>query len=152
MASGAVLIAEDDPFIAEVVRVVLEVVLEEEGYTAHVLQDTASQSLRATVERLEPDCVLLDGQGQSGFGRSWADAAWLCSRPRPLPAVVFTADSAAVLEAKGGMSERARAAAFAAAIAKPFDRDELLDGVRRIVDGTGGTTASLPRLTAPPAE
>jgi CheY-like chemotaxis protein len=125
VASRIVLIAEDDPFIADVVRTLLE----EEGYSASVLQDTASESLRATVDLLEPGCVLLDGHDGAEYGQSWANAVWLHNRPRPIPTVMFTADVDAMQEARAAQTARARAAAFAAVVAKPFDLDELLGAV-----------------------
>jgi CheY-like chemotaxis protein len=96
-----------------------------------VLPDTRSAVVRAGVDRLEPACVLLDGGGWRGYGASWELAAWMRARPRPVPAVMFTADAGAGGEARAGTSARSRAAGFLGVLPKPFDLDELLATVAR---------------------
>jgi CheY-like chemotaxis protein len=122
-----VLVVENERAIAEVVHAVLT----EEGYAPAVLDDARPAAVLAAVDRLEPACVLLDGGHRSGYGASWEVAAELRSRPRPVPAVMFTVDDAAAREARAGTSARGRAAGFAAVLPKPCDLDELLGAVAR---------------------
>jgi hypothetical protein len=50
----------DDRAVAGLVREILE----EEGWRVAVLTDTTTEPVRAAVDRLEPDCILLDGAGR----------------------------------------------------------------------------------------
>lgn len=120
-----VVIADNDANVSEVVKAILT----DEGYAVSTLEQTDHASIAAAVGKLEPDCILLDGAAESGFGGSWTEAAYLASRTRPVPAIMFTAHADAVQEAREEASERATAARFAAVVAKPFDLDELLDAV-----------------------
>jgi CheY-like chemotaxis protein len=123
-----VLVVEDDAVIAELVRSVLA----DEGFAVAVLPGVRSDALRAAVNRLEPDCVLLDGESSvAGYGTSWTDAAWARRRGRTIPVVMFTAFGDAGREGAEGESDRSRAAGFAAVLPKPFDLDELVATVRR---------------------
>jgi CheY-like chemotaxis protein len=125
-----VLLVEDDAAIAELVRSVLA----DEGFAVSVLPGVRSDALRAAINRLEPDCILLDGESSmAGYGTSWTDAAWARRRGRPIPVVMFTAFGEAGREAEEGESQRSRAAHFAAVLHKPFDLDELVATVRRCV-------------------
>jgi CheY-like chemotaxis protein len=125
---GRVLLIDDYRDIAELV----ETLLAEEGYAVSVLDQIDSDAIRAAVGQLEPDCVLLDGgRSAAGYDQSWVDAAWLSTRGRRVPVVMFSARSEAVKEAQEQTSGRAQAAGFAAIIPKPFDLDELLETVAR---------------------
>ena len=131
---GKVLIVEDDRVLGDLVHTILA----DEGYTASVLGApllgrVEPGALRAAVGRLEPDCVLLDSGGRGAPNASWAEAAWLHDRPRPVPVLMFTADARSTLEARAGVSARSRAASYFAVLDKPFDLDELLDAVGRAV-------------------
>jgi DNA-binding response OmpR family regulator len=55
--ASRVIIVDDDANIAGLV----EELLTSEGYTVTILRDRDPESVRAAVERLHPDCVLLDG-------------------------------------------------------------------------------------------
>jgi DNA-binding response OmpR family regulator len=66
-----VLIVDDDADIAGLV----EELLRDEGYVVEVLPDRSLESVRTAVERVRPDCVLLDGEVRGTFGSSWDDAA-----------------------------------------------------------------------------
>lgn len=83
----------------------------------------------AAVGMQEPDCILLDGAEGSRYGSSWAEAAYLAARDRSIPTIMFSAHAGDVKEAEKGDSIRARAAEFAAILAKPFSLDELIEAV-----------------------
>jgi CheY-like chemotaxis protein len=91
------------------------------------------EAIRAEAARLEPDVVLLDGADKLGYGESWAGAAWLHERDRPIAVIMFTTSARDVAEGEQGESERSRRAAFFGFVRKPFDLDELLDVVTRAV-------------------
>lgn len=120
-----ILIADDDPAIGELVTAILT----DEGYDVTVVTTTDHDTIATAVGKIEPDCVLLDSTDGPGFGGSWSEAAYLADRERPIPTVMFTGHSDAVLEAREGTSERAQRARFAAVLSKPFILDELLDTV-----------------------
>jgi FixJ family two-component response regulator len=120
-----VVVADNDEGVCELVHAVLT----DEGYDVSVLTQTDHDSIAAAIGQLEPDCVLLDGAQGSAFGNSWAEAAYLASRSRRVPAIMFTAHSDAVREALEKLSDRAAAADFVAVIGKPFDIDELVEAV-----------------------
>jgi CheY-like chemotaxis protein len=140
---GAVLIVDDDPAMGDLVHALLT----DEGYAASVLSAVTGEAIRAAVDRLEPDCLLLDSRGPLDYGESWRDAAWAHARARAVPVVMFTASAAAVREAEAGESARSREAGLFAVVAKPFDLDALLDAVARAVgsaapvDRAGGADA-----------
>ena len=96
-----VLVIDDDRDITEL----LHAVLTDEGYAVSTLTEIASDPIRAAVGQLEPDCILLDGQSPMGYGQSWAEAAWLHARARPIPVIMFTARQDAAREAEAGLSE-----------------------------------------------
>jgi CheY-like chemotaxis protein len=122
-----VLVVEDDDDLGDLLRAVVT----DAGYAAAILPDARPAAVRAAVDRLEPACVLLDGEGSHGYGASWEVAAGMRARPRPVPAVMFTADAGAAGEARAGTSARSRAAGFGAVLPKPFDLDDLLGAVAR---------------------
>lgn len=119
--AGRVLVVDDDADIADLV----EGFLSDEGYIVTTLHDRDLESVRAAVERLRPDCVLLDGAIPGVFGESWADAAWLAAMPAPVPVILFSADTQVTGEARINESTRSRAAHFSSVLPKPFDLDEL---------------------------
>ncbi len=120
-----VLLVDNDPGIRDLVHAVLT----DEGYEVHALAETDHEAIAAAVGRIEPDCILLDGAHGPGFGDSWGSAAYLATRARAVPTVMFTAHTRAVHEAREGTTERARAARFAAVVPKPFLVDELVAAV-----------------------
>ena len=149
---GMVLVAEDDPALALVVRMLLE----NEGYAVAVLAHVTSDEIRAGVGRLEPDCILLDGAGSGNYEPSWLEAVWAHERSRPVPVVMFTAGDAAVQEARAG--ETARSRAIYAVAHKPLDFDTFLDTIEEAVGSVppfdrsaraevGRTAALVARLT-----
>ena len=150
-SSGRVLIVDDDRDIGDLVHAILT----DEGFAVSLLHHQNPDAIRVSVNQLEPDCILLDGASPDEYGPSWAEAAWLSHRERPVPVVMFTAHRAAMEEAEAGESERSRAAGFAAILPKPFDIDRLLEAVGRAVgeaepfDGSEGAdrerTATLVR-------
>jgi CheY-like chemotaxis protein len=124
-----VLIVEDDPAIADV----LFALLRDEGYQVSVLGAVGADAVRTAVGRLEPDCVVLDGESPRGYGTSWGEAAWLHGRSRFVPTVMLTGHRDDVDEARDTNSARSQAAGFSGVVAKPFDLDELLDAVGQAV-------------------
>jgi FixJ family two-component response regulator len=120
-----VLLVDDDADVADVVLAILT----DEDYAVQVLADTSHQSVMAAVGMQEPDCILLDGSRGPEYGSSWGEAAYLGERERPIPTIMFSAHQLDVKEARKEESERARAADFAAIVAKPFSLDDLLDAV-----------------------
>ena len=124
-----VLVIDDDEDLAPLLRGVFT----EEGWRVSVVADTNVETVRAAVDRLEPDCILLDGAGQGDFGRSWLDAAAIHERERPIPVVMFSVDGRATDEALKGTSARSVRAGFAAVLPKPFDLETLLATVAAAV-------------------
>lgn len=125
-----VLVIDDDGDVADVVAAILT----DDGYSVSTLVEISHDSLFATVGKLEPDCILLDGSSQVEYGSSWADAAHLADRERPVPTIMFSAHSLDVHEAQEAESERARDAEFAEILEKPFHIDELLAAVATACD------------------
>ena len=117
-----VLLIDDDLDLVPLV----EGILAEEGWQVSVLTDTAAETVRAAVDRLEPDCILLDGAGRGDFGTSWLEAAAIHERARPIPVIMFSVDGRATEEAEEGTSARSVRAGFAAVLPKPFDLNTLL--------------------------
>lgn len=120
-----VLLIDDDADVADVVLAILS----DDGYSVGVLMDVSHESILAAVGRQEPDCILLDGSSGPEYGSSWAEAAYLAARDRPIPTIMFSAHAGDVREARHEQSDRARAAEFAAILQKPFTLDELLTAV-----------------------
>ena len=125
-----VLVIDNDDDVAEIVREVLA----EAGFEVTILRDVRPEAVRTTVGQLEPDCVLLDGEGSYGYGSSWDQAGWLSRRGRPVPVLMFTAGQAAPDEV--GAARSARSRAFAGVVPKPFDTDELVGIVTRCISGS----------------
>ena len=119
--AGLVLVVDDDADVADVV----ETALTEEGYAVTVLRDRQAENIQDAVTRLQPDCVLLDGEGAGTFGGSWTEAAWMSAQGQPVPVIMFSADVSASHEAQAHDSERSQAAGFSSVLSKPFDLDEL---------------------------
>ena len=125
-----VLLIDSDADVTDVVVAILT----DEGYEVRTVSTTDHRAIAAEVNRYEPDCVLLDSAARPGYGQSWDEAAYLSSRERAIPTVMFTAHSLDADEAREGESERARLAGFVAVLAKPFNLDELLDAVATACD------------------
>jgi DNA-binding response OmpR family regulator len=128
--SGSVLIVDDDRHISALVTNVLR----DAGFTVSELADMSPEAIRAEAARIEPDVVLLDGAGKLGYGESWAGAAWLHERARPIAVIMFTSSARDIAEGEQGESVRSRKAAFVGFVSKPFDIDELVEVVTRAVD------------------
>ncbi|MEO8247466.1 MAG: response regulator, partial [Chloroflexota bacterium] len=120
-----VLCVDDDHDVAAMI----EAILVDEGYDIRFLYDHADDALLRTVGSVEPDVILLDSASPGHFGESWASAAAVATRSRPISVIMFSAHARDIEEAQEGETERARAAKFAAVIPKPFHLDELLDAV-----------------------
>lgn len=131
-----VLCIEDDRDVAEAVQAVLV----DEGYRVSCLYEIVEDAILRAVERMEPDVLLLDSSSTSDYADAWSVAASLHRRPRPVPVVMFTAHAKAAAEAIEGKSKRARKAAFAAVVAKPFRLDQLLEAVATAADRSDQST------------
>ena len=118
----------------------MQTILIDEGFKVSCLYVADATEVRATVERLAPHCVLLDGGNPAAYGLSWDVAAWLAARPVPIPAVMLTAHTRDREEAVVNASERAKAAHMAGVIGKPFDIDRLVTAVHTAVGDKPPTT------------
>jgi CheY-like chemotaxis protein len=114
----------------EDVRELVQAVLSDEGYEVTSIAETDHDAVVTAVGRLEPDCILLDGAIGPAYG-AWTQAAYLSTRARSVPTIMFTAHADAVDEARKAQSDRSRDAGFAEIVGKPFGLDELLDAVER---------------------
>lgn len=125
----SVVVVDDDRDVAELVQTILL----DEGFKVSCLYTPSQNDVKAAIDRIEPDVVLLDGGNPAAYGPSWEMARWLAARSRPIPAVMLTAHGADREEAIFDESERAKSAHMAAVIAKPFDIDRLVTVVRNAV-------------------
>jgi DNA-binding response OmpR family regulator len=119
---NVVLIIEDDEDIGNL----LEELLTDEGYAVALLRSREAESVADAVERIGPDCVLLDGYVPGNYDASWADAAWMRAQEAAVPVIMFSADQRATAEAKMNLTERSQAAGFCSVLPKPFEIDDLL--------------------------
>jgi len=118
-ARAHILVVEDDLALARLI----EALLISAGYDVRTAGDGERALEAARTEK--PALVLLDLTLPRLDG--WEVLARLRAMPDPPPVVLFTAHHAA--------EERARAAGAAAAVLKPFDVDDLLETVRRLLVG-----------------
>ena len=125
----SVVVVDDDRDVAELVQTILI----DEGFKVSCLYQPSQNDVKAAIERIEPDVVLLDGGTPAAYGPSWDIAAWLAARSRAIPAVMITGHRADREEAILDESERAKSAHMAAVIPKPFDIDQLVTIVRNAV-------------------
>ena len=116
---STVLIAEDDPDLRDLVAMTLH----DAGLEVEVARD-GHEALARVAER-RPDLVLLDMMMPVMDGRAFSAA--LRSTNDPPPIVVMTA-----VDRVAQSAEEVGAVSF---LAKPFDIDELVDTVRRCLDG-----------------
>lgn len=124
-----VVVVDDDRDVAELVQTILI----DEGFKVSCLYQPSQNDVKAAIERIEPDVVLLDGGTPAAYGPSWDIAAWLAARSRAIPAVMMTGHRADREEAILDESKRAKSAHMAAVIPKPFDIDQLVTVVRNAV-------------------
>lgn len=124
-----VVVIDDDRDIAEVVQTILL----DEGFKVSCLYFPDASDVRAAIDQIEPDCVLLDGGDLRHAEVTWQTAAWLATRPRPIPAVLLTGDPPTRDEAVFDLSERAKAARVAGVIPKPFDIDQVVSAVHNAI-------------------
>jgi CheY-like chemotaxis protein len=131
---GSVLLIDHDEYVSGLVAEILT----SAGYAVSVLLDPELARIQEEVAGLEPDVVLMDSADQTGYGRAWKDAAWLRERARPIAAIMFTAHARDLAEAQFGRSERSRRAAFQGFVGKPFELEELVNSVERVVLESSG--------------
>jgi chemotaxis response regulator CheB len=113
------------------IAILVHAALADAGFKVSVLSECQPEAIRTAVERLDPECVLLDGETPYDYGASWTAATWL--QGQGIPVIMFSSNPDATAEARAGMSERSQAAAFAAILEKPFDLDELVDLVAQLI-------------------
>ncbi|MCL6649377.1 MAG: response regulator [Chloroflexi bacterium] len=114
-----ILVVEDDPTVCLVLRDALE----DEGYTIRVARN-GTQAL-AALEEWQPDVIVLDLLLPAVNGREFRTQQLVHPEHARVPVVLLSAVQDLPVEA-------ARLGA-AAALAKPFDLDELLATVRAVL-------------------
>ena len=119
-----VLIAEDDAGV----RMTLEFVLADEGFEVLSAED-GEQALSLALER-SPDAILLDGRMPKMTGKQVLTALRALRATAETPVFVLTGMDPA-FENEGGADAEWPGAHF---IGKPFDPDELVEGIRRVLD------------------
>jgi DNA-binding response OmpR family regulator len=119
-----VLIAEDDAGV----RMTLEFVLADEGFEVLSAED-GEQALSLALER-SPDAILLDGRMPKLTGKQVLTALRALKATAETPVFVLTGMDPA-FENEGGADAEWPGAHF---IGKPFDPDELVEGIRRVLD------------------
>ncbi len=119
-----VLIAEDDAGV----RMTLEFVLADEGFEVLAAED-GEQALNLALER-SPDAILLDGMMPKMTGKQVLTALRALKATADTPVFVLTGMDP-VFENAGGADAEWPGAHF---IGKPFDPDELVEGIRRVLD------------------
>jgi CheY-like chemotaxis protein len=123
-----VLLVEDEPSVSKLVGQLLD----EAGYQHESIAD--HRGIAAAIARRKPQCVILDSEpGSAGHERSWADAAAIRRAHPELPVIMFTADPAAIAEARAGTTARSKAAGYAGVIDKPFLVVEFLAKLKHVV-------------------
>jgi len=125
--SASVLIVDDDDNVSALIADVLS----EAGFTVSRSGDITTEAIMSGVDSLEPDVVLLDGSDKLGYSESWAKAAWLHERARPIPVIMFTGHAKDLAEGQLKETERSQRAAFVGFMGKPFDLDALVVEVRQ---------------------
>lgn len=124
-----VAVVDDDRDISELIQTVLL----DEGFKVACLFMQEEGELKAAIDQVGPDCVVLDGTGRADYDFSWGIAGWLASRPRPIPTIMFTGHTDTMDEAILHTSARAEEARFVGLLPKPFDIDRLIESVHRAV-------------------
>lgn len=76
-----VLVVDDDRDLA----ILMHAAPSDAGFKVSVLSECQPEAIRAAVERLDPECVLLDVETGHNYGASWAAAAWLRGRGKGIP-------------------------------------------------------------------
>jgi two-component system sensor histidine kinase ChiS len=118
----SILVVEDDPPLTRL----MEALLETEGYRVRCVSDGHAALEAVQVDR--PALVLLDVTLPKLDG--WEVLARLRSEHNPPPVVMLSAQTRA--------AGRAESAGAVATVLKPFDIDELLQLVARLVHDEGG--------------
>jgi CheY-like chemotaxis protein len=126
-----ILVIDNDRDVGELVYAILN----DSGYSVSLLFDLDRDAIRAAVGRVEPDCVLLDGEN-STYGHSWETAALLHGRSRSVPVVMFSTSRSDLEEGEASVTDRSKAAEFVAFVNKPFEVEELLNAVESAVGGS----------------
>jgi DNA-binding response OmpR family regulator len=118
VTSKKILVVDDD----EDIREILMYVLESEGYEVSGLDN--GRSVIDTVQKIQPDIVLLDVQLGDGDGRDICRELKQQPATRAIPVIIISANHgwASLHEKKCNADDF---------LAKPFDLTELVDHVKR---------------------
>jgi DNA-binding response OmpR family regulator len=128
-AARPILVVEDDTALARL----MEALLSSAGHAVQVVGD--GESAVAAVRDVRPALVLLDLTIPKLDG--WQVLERIRAGGDPPPVVLFTGDYAA--------GRRAQGAGVAASILKPFDVDELLATVERLLEPANDTSPNIER-------
>ncbi|MBI2938817.1 MAG: response regulator [Chloroflexi bacterium] len=115
------LVVDDDRPIREVITEALT----DEGYGVHTAAD--AREAVAQLRRIRPDLVIADVAIPYGDGISLC--RMICRTPDPVPTPVVVISALA----HPALVNRAYQAGAAAFLAKPFDLDELVECIRRLL-------------------
>jgi signal transduction histidine kinase len=130
-ARPSVLLVEDDLLLSKLMATLVE------GAGYHSVTIADHDDIGDAIERVDPRCVILDGEvGRTGRSRSWDDAAAIRRDHPALPVLMFTADADALAEERAGTSARSREAGFVGIVPKPFIVEEFLATLHSAVSGS----------------
>jgi CheY-like chemotaxis protein len=124
----AVLIADADPAVGELIRATLTT----EGYDAVFVSDVSVEAIRRVVAVWKPDCLLVEGPSHPGHDAFWDIAALMRTDGRAIPVVVLTRDLAATPDV-GAHARDERGRTIVAALPKPIDARSVAMLVRRVI-------------------
>lgn len=114
-----IFVADDDPSITEVVRIILE----SNGYT--VLTPSSVETILSEIQQTLPDLVMLDLWMSGVEGKKIAQTLKSAPNTSQIPVVVFSAHNEGAQIAKAAGAEDY--------LAKPFDIDVLLSTIQKYV-------------------
>lgn len=138
-----VVVLDDDRDVAEVIQTILL----DEGFAVSCLYGPDFEMVGLAVKQLAPDCVILDGGGPRSAD-PWVVARALAVHMPAIPTVLLTGSSENREEAMLGESDRAKASAISAVLAKPFDIDRLVAAVRNAMGASAPSELSHKVATA----
>lgn len=124
---ATILVVEDDPVIIDLLALTLEM----EGW--NVLRATDAVAALEIARRERPDLVLSDVMMPGRSGLDLCDDIAADPETADMPVVLLSARALPAEVAEG------YAAGAADYVTKPFDPDDLIGRVRRVLEGPGGS-------------